>query len=147
MGKCVPELILASYVSTCCQVECDNEHSLHMWKRHPCTSTVSRHLTDLRERFKTRHDLRGILQSKRYGVFFNPAEVYWIAAISKYFKTGCITFRSSAKLATSSVFQNEVLRRIFHLKEKVTGDWEKSIMNEKSIMRVSKYVLSTKITV
>jgi hypothetical protein len=27
----------------------DNEHSLHLWKRHPCTSTVERQLTDWRE--------------------------------------------------------------------------------------------------
>jgi hypothetical protein len=27
----------------------DNEHSLHLWKRHPCTSTVEKQLTDWRE--------------------------------------------------------------------------------------------------
>jgi hypothetical protein len=38
--KCIPKLILASQVRTSCQVVFDNEHSLHLLKRHPCTSTV-----------------------------------------------------------------------------------------------------------
>jgi hypothetical protein len=37
-----------------------NEHSLHLWKRHPCTSTVERQLTDWREQVT---DLRGFLYS------------------------------------------------------------------------------------
>jgi hypothetical protein len=41
----------------------DNEHSLHLWKRHPCTSTVWRQLTDWREQVTTWRDLRGLLYS------------------------------------------------------------------------------------
>jgi hypothetical protein len=41
----------------------DNEHSLHLWKRRPCTSTVWRQLTDWREQFTTWCDLRGLLYS------------------------------------------------------------------------------------
>jgi hypothetical protein len=43
------------------QVVFDNEHSLHLWKRHRCTSTVERQLTDWRERVTTWRDLRGLL--------------------------------------------------------------------------------------
>jgi hypothetical protein len=39
----------------------DNEHSLHLWERHPCTSTVERQLTDWREQVTTWRDLRGFL--------------------------------------------------------------------------------------
>jgi hypothetical protein len=35
--KIYPKLILASFVRTRCQVVFDNKHSLHLWKRHPCT--------------------------------------------------------------------------------------------------------------
>jgi hypothetical protein len=44
--KCIPSLILASSVRTRCQAVFDNEHSLHLWKTHPCTSTVERQLMD-----------------------------------------------------------------------------------------------------
>jgi hypothetical protein len=40
----------------------DNEHSLHLWKWHPCTSTVERQLTDWREQVTWR-DLRGLFYS------------------------------------------------------------------------------------
>jgi hypothetical protein len=42
----------------------DNEHSLHLWKRHPCTSTVWRQLTDWCEQVTTWRDLRGLLYSQ-----------------------------------------------------------------------------------
>jgi hypothetical protein len=42
----------------------DNEHSLHLWKRHPCTSTAERELMDWREQVTWR-DLRGLLYSHR----------------------------------------------------------------------------------
>jgi hypothetical protein len=49
IGKCILKIILVSYVRTRCQVVFKIEHSLHLWKRHPCTSTVWRQLTDWRE--------------------------------------------------------------------------------------------------
>jgi hypothetical protein len=61
--KCIPKLILVSYVRTRRQVVFNNEHSLHLWKRHPCTSTVERQLTDWREQVTTWRDLRGLLYS------------------------------------------------------------------------------------
>jgi hypothetical protein len=63
IGKCIPKLILASWIRTRCQVVFDNEHSLHLWKRHPCTSIVLRQLTDWREQVTTWRDLRGLLYS------------------------------------------------------------------------------------
>jgi hypothetical protein len=56
IGKCIPKLILASLVRTRCQVVFDNEHSLHLWKRHPCNSTVERQLTDWRQQVTTWRD-------------------------------------------------------------------------------------------
>jgi hypothetical protein len=61
----IPEHILASEVRTRCQVVFDNEQSLHLWKIHPCTSTVWRQLTDWREQVTTWRDLRGLLYSHR----------------------------------------------------------------------------------
>jgi hypothetical protein len=43
----------------------DNGHSLHLWKRHTCTSTVERQLTDWCEQVTTWRDLRGLLYSHR----------------------------------------------------------------------------------
>jgi hypothetical protein len=63
IGKCIPKLILASEVRTRCQAVFDNERSLHLWKIHPCTSTVERQLTDWREQVTTWRDLRGLLYS------------------------------------------------------------------------------------
>jgi hypothetical protein len=40
-----------------------NEHSLNLWKRHPCTSTVWRQLTDWCEQVTTWRDMRGLLKS------------------------------------------------------------------------------------
>jgi hypothetical protein len=62
IGKCIPLFILASQVRTRCQVVFDNEHSLRLWKRHPCTSTVKRQVMDWREQVTWR-DLRGLLYS------------------------------------------------------------------------------------
>jgi hypothetical protein len=56
----------------------DNEHSLHLWKRHLCTLTVWRQLTGAS---RLQRDLRGLLYSHRYIVFINPIELYWIATI------------------------------------------------------------------
>jgi hypothetical protein len=77
-----------------CHVVFDSEHSLHWWKRHPCTSTVRRQLTDWREQVTTWRDLRGLSYSHSDIVFINPIELYWIATINDYFNTGCVTFRS-----------------------------------------------------
>jgi hypothetical protein len=63
IGKCIPKLILASQVRTRCQVAFDNEHSLRLWKRHPCTSTDWRQLTDWREQVTAWCDLLGLLYS------------------------------------------------------------------------------------
>jgi hypothetical protein len=63
IGKCIPKLVLASWVRTKCQVVFDNEYSLYQWKRHPCTSTVERQLTDWREKVTTWRDLHGLLHS------------------------------------------------------------------------------------
>jgi hypothetical protein len=41
----------------------DNEHSLHLRKRHCCTTTVSIQLTDWREQVTTWRDLCGLLYS------------------------------------------------------------------------------------
>jgi hypothetical protein len=41
----------------------DNEHSLHLWERHPCISTIWRQLTDWSEQVTTWRDLRGLLCS------------------------------------------------------------------------------------
>jgi hypothetical protein len=49
---------------TRCQVVFYNEHSLHLWKRHPCTSNAERQLTDWRKQVTTWHDLRGLLYSR-----------------------------------------------------------------------------------
>jgi hypothetical protein len=62
IGKCIPKLILTSKVTTRCQVVFDNEHSLHLWRRCPCTSTIWRQLTDWCEQVTWR-DLRGFLYS------------------------------------------------------------------------------------
>jgi hypothetical protein len=61
--KCIPKLTVETYVRTRCQVALDSEHSLHLWKRHPCTSTVWRQLTDWREQVTTWRDLRRLLYS------------------------------------------------------------------------------------
>jgi hypothetical protein len=61
VGKCIPKLILASYVRTRRQVVFDNEHSLHLWKRHPCTSNAWRQLLDWREQVTTWRDVGGLL--------------------------------------------------------------------------------------
>jgi hypothetical protein len=63
IGKCIPKLILARKVRTRCQVVFDNEHSLHLWKRHACTSAVWRQMTDWREQVTTWRHLRGLLYS------------------------------------------------------------------------------------
>jgi hypothetical protein len=44
----------------------DNEHSLHLLKIHPCTSTVERQLTDWPEQVTAWRDLRGPLYNQRY---------------------------------------------------------------------------------
>jgi hypothetical protein len=41
----------------------DNEHSLYLWKRHPCTSTVERQLTDWHKQVTAWRDLHGLLCS------------------------------------------------------------------------------------
>jgi hypothetical protein len=64
IGKCIPKLILASWVRTRCQVVFDNEHAFHLWKRHPCTSAVERQLMGWREQFTTWRDLRGLLYNQ-----------------------------------------------------------------------------------
>jgi hypothetical protein len=64
VGECIPKLFLASLVWTGCQVVFDNEHSLHLWKRHSCTSTVSRQLTDWRGQVTTWRDLRRLFYSE-----------------------------------------------------------------------------------
>jgi hypothetical protein len=46
-----------------CQVVFNNEHSLHLWKRHPCISTVERQLINWHEQVATWRDLRGPLYS------------------------------------------------------------------------------------
>jgi hypothetical protein len=96
IGKCIPKLILASYIRTRCQAVFDNEHSLHLWKRHPCISTVWRQLTDWREQVTTWRDLRRPLcsHSDVVCIYINPVELYWIATINKYFNMGCMTFHS-----------------------------------------------------
>jgi hypothetical protein len=50
-------------IRTRCQVFFDSEHSLHLWNRHPCTSTVWRQLTDWRKLVTTWRDLLGLLYS------------------------------------------------------------------------------------
>jgi hypothetical protein len=51
----------ASEVRICCHVVYDNIHSLHLWKRHPCTSPVWRQLMDWCRQVTTWYDLRGLL--------------------------------------------------------------------------------------
>jgi hypothetical protein len=92
IGKCIPKLILASWVRTRCQVVFDNEHTLHLWK-NPCTSTVERKLTVWREQVTTWRDRRRLLCSHSDIVFNNPIELYWIATIYRYFNMRCVTFR------------------------------------------------------
>jgi hypothetical protein len=62
-GKCIPKLILTSQIRTSYQVVFDNEHSLHLWKRHPCTSAVEIQLTDCHEQVTTWRNLRRLLYS------------------------------------------------------------------------------------
>jgi hypothetical protein len=62
-GNVSPKLILANKVRTRCQVVFENEHSLHLWRRHPCTSIVWKQLTDLREQVTTWRGLWGLLYS------------------------------------------------------------------------------------
>jgi hypothetical protein len=66
----------------------DNEHSLHLWKRHPCTSTVERQLTEWREQFIIWRDLRGLLYSHSDIVCKNPIQLYWISTINKCLNMG-----------------------------------------------------------
>jgi hypothetical protein len=47
----------------------DSEHSFHLWKRHLCTSTIWRQLTDWREHVTTWRDLRWLLYSHSDIVF------------------------------------------------------------------------------
>jgi hypothetical protein len=68
----------------------DNEHSLHLWKRHPCTSTVERQLTDWREQVTTWRDLSGLLYSHSDIVRL----LIQSNCIELYFNMGCVTFRS-----------------------------------------------------
>jgi hypothetical protein len=115
IGKCIPKLILASFVRSRYQVVFDNEHSLHLWKRHPCTSTVERQLPDWREQVITWRDLRGLL-------FINPIELYWIATSNKYFNMGCVTFRSPSILSGYSqvikLFRSSILSYSMRINKK-----------------------------
>jgi hypothetical protein len=61
--KSIPKLIPTSEVRTRCQVVFSNEHSLHLWERHPCTSTVERQLKDWCKLLRTWCDLHGLLYS------------------------------------------------------------------------------------
>jgi hypothetical protein len=63
IGKSIPKVILSGWVRSRRQAVFDNDDSLHLWKRHPCTSTVWRKLTDWHEQFTTWRDLRGPLYS------------------------------------------------------------------------------------
>jgi hypothetical protein len=71
----------------------NNEESLHLWKRHPCTLTVWQQLMDWHKQLTTWRDLCGLL-SQQYCVFINPIKLYWIATVSKYFIMVCMTFQS-----------------------------------------------------
>jgi hypothetical protein len=84
----------------------DNEHSLHFWKRHPCTSTVWRQLTGWREQVTTWRDLGGLLCSLS-DMFFNPIQLYWIGTINKYFNMGWVTFRSPCTSQYKSNYRSE----------------------------------------
>jgi hypothetical protein len=61
--KCISKLILASSLIKWCQIVFHNEHTLHLWKKHPCTWTVERKLTDWGEQVTTWRGLRGLLYS------------------------------------------------------------------------------------
>jgi hypothetical protein len=85
----------------------DNEHSLHLWKRHPCTSTLWRQLTDWREQVTTWRDLRGLMYIHNYTVCLYQIKSYWIVIINKYFNMGCVTFRSLCIIYHCSARQRE----------------------------------------
>jgi hypothetical protein len=100
---------------------CDNEHLLYLWKRHPCTSTVWRQLTDWRVQVTTWRDLRGLLynHSDIVCLRINSTGLYWMATINKYFNMGCVTFRSPCTWPVTSpssssykrTFQTSILLR------------------------------------
>jgi hypothetical protein len=78
IGKCVPKLILVSWVRTRCQVVFDNEH---LWK-------TSFHLfKDWCKQVTTWCNLCELL----YG-HINPIKLHWIATINKYLKMGAWLF-------------------------------------------------------
>jgi hypothetical protein len=72
-----------------CQVVFDNWHSLHLWKRHPCTLTVWKQLMDWHVTCVGSCIVTAIC------VFINPIKLYWISTINKYFNIGWVTFWSS----------------------------------------------------
>jgi hypothetical protein len=85
--KWMPKLILASYVRTRCQAVFENKHSLRLWERHLCTSTVERQLTDLWQ-----HDVTCVgscdhndnVRLLIYTIFVP------IATVNKHFIRGCV---------------------------------------------------------
>lgn len=86
-GKWVPKPFWANYVTKRCQVVFGNEHSLNLWKRRPCSSTVGRQLTDRRG---------GYTKWPAWDfVFINPIELRLIETINKHFNIGCVAFRPS----------------------------------------------------
>jgi hypothetical protein len=99
-----PELILESYVRLRCQAVFDNEHSLCLWKRHPCT-------WQLKDNWRTgasqlKYDVTCVgscIDTEIFYVFISSVELYWFATINRHHNIGCVTFRSPCKTSAFEV--------------------------------------------
>jgi hypothetical protein len=102
--KMIPKLIRASYVSARCQAAFHSEHSLHLCKRHPCVWLFEGNRPTGASRLQ--HDVTCVGWYTFTAMFFvyNPIELCWIAAVSKYFNIGFIAFRS--------LFIHHILRKL-----------------------------------
>jgi hypothetical protein len=69
IGKCIPKTHSGTSSKNEMPGMFNNEQSLHLWERHPCTSTVWRQLKDWHEQVTTWCDLHGLLYSHRDIVF------------------------------------------------------------------------------
>jgi hypothetical protein len=121
IGKCIPKLILASQVKTRFQVVFDNEHSLHLWKRHSCISTVERHLTNWHTQVTTWRDLRGLLYNHNDIVcLLIQSNCTELQPSIHIFNMGCVTFWSPcifvAYMAPTDMYYESKQRDVYQRK-------------------------------
>jgi hypothetical protein len=72
----------------------NNEHSLHLLKRHPCFRLLKNNWRTVTNQLH--HDVTCVACciAQWYCLFIDLVELYWIATISKHFSMVCVTFRS-----------------------------------------------------